>query len=143
MPRRDELVRTALAHAEQHLELVVLSSHPRDALEPALDQPLVVRRDPHVRPHAEQLVERLDEVRPHRVEVRERDLRRLDVDPLAEPDVRAEIRERREISRAAVTIPDFMQYAIKASHGATKTHHRSAAGNRSSPSPLPKGRGLG
>src|SRR5436305_1895821 len=83
----DELVRPMLPHAEQHLELVVLAAQPCDTLEPALDQPFVVRRDPDVGPDAEQLVECPNEVRPHRVEVRERNLGRLDVDALAKPHV--------------------------------------------------------
>src|SRR5256885_1949986 len=52
--RLDEFVRTPLAHAEQHLELVLLRRQPIDALKAPLDQPLVVRRDPDIRTRGEQ-----------------------------------------------------------------------------------------
>src|SRR5204863_507313 len=90
-----------LANAEEHLELVLAPLEPvlGDELSPLVLEPVVVGRDPHVAPELEQLLERLDEVRPHGVEVAVRDLRGLDVDALAEPDVRPQLGE-------VVDVPD-------------------------------------
>src|SRR5436190_5574356 len=66
-----ELAPTLLAHAEEHLELVLAPGEPA-LLDPAQrlpDQPLVVRRDADVRAGPEQRVEALDEARPHRLVV--------------------------------------------------------------------------
>jgi hypothetical protein len=84
-----------LAHAEEHLELVLarLEAALRDHPSPLVDEPLVVRRDPDVGARVEELAQRLDEVGANGLEVAERDLGRLDVDPLAEPHVRRQVGE--------------------------------------------------
>src|SRR6266545_2599526 len=104
MPGGDELTRTLLTHAEQHLELVVARGHTRDAAQRLADQPLVVRRDADVGALLEQRVQALDEVRAHRVVVGERDRRRLDVDALAEAEVRPPVGERADVVERAAEV---------------------------------------
>ena len=125
VPLRDELVAPLLAHAEQHLQLVLerLEAAARDPRQRLPDQPLVVRRDPDVAPGVEQRVEAADEVRAHRLEVGERDRRRLEVDALAEPHARPEIRECADVVErpaqprlehdADVVVPVLAQLAVE------------------------------
>ena len=95
----DELVGPCLADAEQHLELVLVagSAVARDKPRALVDQPLVVRRDPHVGATFEQDAERSEEARADLVEVVVGDPERLHVDPLAEPHVWGQVLQCREV----------------------------------------------
>ena len=93
MPGGYELRRSPHSDAEQHLEFVAVSGETLEPLERTLDQPLVVGGGTHVAVELEQRVERLDEIGPDGVAPLVGNRGRLDVDPLAEPDGRAEISE--------------------------------------------------
>ena len=99
VPLRHQLVAPLLAHSEQHLELVLgrPETPARDPRERLADQPLVVRRHTDIALGVEQRVEAAEEMRAHRLEVGERDRRRLEVDALAEADARPEIPERLDV----------------------------------------------
>src|SRR5919106_525599 len=94
-----ELVAELLAHAEQHLELVLARRETAflDERERLGDHPLVVRRDRDVGAGVEQRRDRLDEREAHGRVLLVGDLGRLDVDALADAHVRAERRERGDV----------------------------------------------
>jgi hypothetical protein len=94
----------------------------RDEALPLLEQPLVVRRNPDVAAQVEQSLERLDEAGADRVEVAVGDLGALEVDALAEPNVRPQLRELGQVGRrplqpglqddADVLLPGLAQLAV-------------------------------
>src|SRR5437762_10562254 len=86
-------------YADQHRELVLLSleTPPRDEPATLRDEPLVVRRDPHVATGIEQRLEPSHEARAHLLVALVGELRRLDVDALADPDARAEVGDRADV----------------------------------------------
>ena len=121
----DERVAERLSDAEQHLELVVVGAELVLGDEPLalVDQPVVVGGDPDVAAGLEQLLERVDEVLPHLVELLEGELGRLDVDPLAQPDVRPQVGKRTDVvdrpaqvgleDDADVVVPGVAQLAVE------------------------------
>src|SRR5689334_23771637 len=91
----DKPVAELRANAEQHLELVlvVIETGLLDESLRLRDEPLVVRRDPDIAACVDQRLERAHVVRADGSEVAVRDLRRLDVDPLAETHARTKVRK--------------------------------------------------
>jgi len=119
-----QLVAEARPHAEQHLELVVVLTEGAlgDQALPLLEKPFVVRRDPDVAATLEQLLERLHEARLDCFEIAEGDLRRLEIDPLADPYVRPQLGESAHVvdrplqpcleDDADVVVPRLPQLAV-------------------------------
>src|SRR5205085_3586847 len=93
VPLADEPGAEAFRDAEQHLELVFLRPEAAPPHDPAsfVDEALVVRRDADVTAAVEERLERAQEVGAHLLVALEGDLLRLDVDALAETDVRPQV----------------------------------------------------
>ena len=101
-PAAHELAGPALAHTEQHLELVrARAASAATRASDSDDQPLVVRRDPDPRAAVEERLEAGDEGAAHDLGVLERDRARLDVDALAEPHARAQVARAPRCRRAS------------------------------------------
>src|SRR6185503_5470105 len=95
----NELVTELGPHAKQHLELIRVPSQatPLDESERLADQPVVMGGDADVGADVEKSLESVEEVEPNRLVFLVGDFRRLDVDPLADTDVGAQVAQRGDV----------------------------------------------